>query len=111
MWKGDICCWRVTHNVHVFVLERDTCVLIVLSQGTRNSFWLEFIKRSYLNEAVATDLRYSLGICVNKLTKSVWTTNVFGHTPNTATPKKQQEPSLNSLSPLPFTSVCRSSKV
>lgn len=50
-----------THNMYVFFLERDTCVLIVVSQGTRNRFLLEFIKRYYLNEAVATDLRYSLG--------------------------------------------------
>jgi hypothetical protein len=58
MWTGDVCCWRVTPiKVYVFSLERDTCVLIVVFQGTRNIFLLEFVKRDYLNEAVATDLR------------------------------------------------------
>jgi hypothetical protein len=76
-----------THNVYEFFLERDTCVLIVVSQGTRNSFLLEFIKRYYLKKAVVTDLRYSPDICLVELTENVWTASVFGHVPNPETPK------------------------
>jgi len=40
-------CGKVTYVVGVFSLERDTCVLIVVSQGARDSFLLEFVKRYY----------------------------------------------------------------
>ena len=85
--------WRIllechTLNVYVFSLEQDTCVLIVVSRGTRNSVLLAFIKRCYLNETVATDLRYSPGICLDELTKNVRTANVIGHMPIPASPQK-----------------------
>jgi hypothetical protein len=76
-----------THIVYEFSLERDTCVLIFVSQGTRNRVLLEFIKKYYLQKAVATDLRYSPGICLDELAENVWTASVFGHIPNLQTPK------------------------
>jgi len=85
-WRTLLACH--TLSVYVFSLEQDTCVLIVVSQGTRNSLLLSFITRYYLNETVANDLRYSPGIRLDELTKNIRTANVFGHIPNPTTPQK-----------------------
>ena len=122
MWKGDVRMLLACHtqNVYVFSLERDTCFLIVVSQGKRNSFLLEFINEWMKTSRLMNEWRrrdwFKLQsrylrrwVDEKRLDSQCVRTYVVYRT--WQLPKKQQGTSVNSMFPLPFTSVCRSSEV